>query len=164
MDLPPSLVIRPAEWPRDRQALMRILQEIDLYHVQLAPQVFRAHEVSEQEAEERLAKPAEAWTLCAEWDGQVVGLVYLCVREWPPLPMFVPGRFLLIDNLAVLESHRGRGIGTALMRAAEAHAVALGIEDVRLTVWEANAQAAQFYSGLGYQTMTRNLIKRLSPS
>ena len=161
MDSQPPLTIRPAELPGDRQALMRILQEIDLYHVQLVQQVFRAHEVTAQEIEERLTKPAEAWTLCAEWGGQVVGLVYFYVREWPPHPMFVPGRFLLVDNLAVLEAHRARGIGTALMRAVEAKAAELGIEDIRLSVWEENTRAAAFYAKLGYQTMLRTMVKRL---
>lgn len=58
-------------------------------------------------------------------------------------------RFLL-DGICVARSARGRGIGSALMQAIEAEAVARGYEQVRLDVIDSNWRAKALYLRLGY--------------
>jgi GNAT superfamily N-acetyltransferase len=48
-----------------------------------------------------------------------------------------------------------------LMQAAEAWARTKGLTDVRLTVFEFNEGARQFYARLGYRTFSRQLHKAL---
>jgi len=75
------------------------------------------------------------------------------------MPMFVPRRWLQVDNVAVLRAYRGMGIGRALMDEAHAWARAQGLADVELTVWEFNQDAIAFYEALGYTTIVRRLWK-----
>ena len=58
-------------------------------------------------------------------------------------------RFLL-DGICVVRGARGHGIGSALMQAIEAEAVARGYEQVRLDVIDSNWRAKALYLRLGY--------------
>ena len=58
-------------------------------------------------------------------------------------------RFLL-DGICVARGARGQGIGSALMQAIEAEAVARGYEQVRLDVIDSNWRAKALYLRLGY--------------
>ncbi len=85
------------------------------------------------------------------------------IRETGPYPGFIPRRFMMVDSLAVHEGYHRRGVGRALMQAVEEKAGELGIHDIRLHVWEANQEAQRFYEALGYQTLSRTLIKLIDP-
>jgi ribosomal protein S18 acetylase RimI-like enzyme len=68
-----------------------------------------------------------------------------------------------IYHLAVAESRRGRGIGTALLEAAEARLRELGVGQINLMVYEENAAAHAFYLARGYQHSPVKVVrKRLS--
>ncbi len=73
-------------------------------------------------------------------DGEVVGAVvagYDGVRGW-------------IYRLAADPGRRGEGIGTALMRAAEAELAARGCPKINLQVRNTNTGVVGFYEALGY--------------
>jgi ribosomal protein S18 acetylase RimI-like enzyme len=55
-----------------------------------------------------------------------------------------------LSRIAVLESHRTRGVGRALVREAEARLQALGCIKINLQVLAANAAVTEFYRRLGY--------------
>jgi ribosomal protein S18 acetylase RimI-like enzyme len=64
---------------------------------------------------------------------------------------------------AVLHSHRGRGIGTSLVRTAEGRLQSLGCGKINLQVRASNAAVAEFYRRLGYVTEERiSMGKRIS--
>jgi ribosomal protein S18 acetylase RimI-like enzyme len=56
----------------------------------------------------------------------------------------------LLDGLCVVQDQRGKGIGTALMRAIAAEARLRGYASVRLDVIESNWRAQALYQRLGY--------------
>lgn len=61
-------------------------------------------------------------------------------------------RLLLnVHDLAVLPDFRGRGIGRALLRAAEARALGRGCSKLTLEVREDNARARGLYRALGFR-------------
>jgi ribosomal protein S18 acetylase RimI-like enzyme len=64
-----------------------------------------------------------------------------------------------IESLAVRASERGRGIGTLLLDAAEAHLAAHGAEDVTLAVVVGNAGALAFYERRGMAPITVNMLR-----
>jgi ribosomal protein S18 acetylase RimI-like enzyme len=65
--------------------------------------------------------------------------------------------------LAVAPDRRKRGLGEAMMRAAEAWVAARGMPKMQLMVRIENAGAAGFYHAIGYETEERLLLaKRLS--
>lgn len=59
-----------------------------------------------------------------------------------------PGQNGRIGRVAVLKSHRRRGVGTAIMKALEDHAARQGIKK---TWFHAQVAAVPFYESLGYQ-------------
>lgn len=93
--------------------------------------------------------------LVAEADGAIVGSVvhgYDGHRGW-------------LWGVAVSSSHRGRGIGAALVRAAEAALAARGCAKVNLQIREGNHTVAAFYERLGYAVEPRvNMGKLLQPT
>lgn len=85
--------------------------------------------------------------LVAEVDGRIVGTVVLIIvpnlsyqgRPWAEL-----------ENMVVDESHRGRGIGEALVRRAESFARDAGCYKLTLTSSKRRTDAHRFYERLGF--------------
>ncbi|MFD0530973.1 GNAT family N-acetyltransferase [Kitasatospora arboriphila] len=59
------------------------------------------------------------------------------------------------------EEHRGRGLGRALMLAAEHECLAAGVHDLGLNVFSSNTVAVGLYASLGYRITRRVLGKQL---
>ena len=87
-----------------------------------------------------------AEVLVAEVDGAVAGVA--AVAATPQLAR--PGRFARLIGLAVLASHRRRGIAAALLHAVEDQARAWGCNRVELTSSRWRAEAPAFYEAMGY--------------
>ncbi len=74
---------------------------------------------------------------------------------------------LNIHDLAVLEQHRGKGVGKALLRAVEDHARRTGCCKMTLEVQDANTRARTLYQRCGFEdfvvagSATRFLAKPL---
>jgi len=66
-----------------------------------------------------------------------------------------------VADLAVTDSARRMGVGTALMRAAESWARERGLPVLSLDVWSTNDAALSFYRRMGYCAESLCLIKRL---
>ena len=71
-----------------------------------------------------------------------VGTCLLVRHELEPAHDLTPW----LAGLAVDGGHRNKGIGSALVRATEAHAAAQGVETLYLYTWEAR----DFYASLGW--------------
>ena len=80
----------------------------------------------------------EAWV--ADEDGEVVG--YLVVVAEPDA--------LLLDNVAVLPTHHGRGVGRALLELAEERALAGGRTRIRLFTHVTMVENQRLYERIGY--------------
>ena len=88
----------------------------------------------------------------AEVDGEVVGFVEPQVYE---AVYFLP--LVNILGLAVRESHRGTGIGKALMEAAENWAKEIGATGVRLNSGADRTNAHAFYRNIGYEAKKQQI-------
>ena len=80
----------------------------------------------------------EAWV--ASVDGEVVGFLVLVLE----------GDVMLLENVAVLPSHHGSGIGRALLALAEELSVAAGCTRIRLYTHETMVENQRLYERLGY--------------
>ena len=58
---------------------------------------------------------------------------------------------LNVHDIAVLDGHRGQGVGQALLQAAEAHALTRGCCKLTLEVLSGNAPAMQSYKRFGFE-------------
>ena len=155
--------IRPAT-AEDYETISEVLGQVDAFHRDALPHVFRKPDGPARDPEYILAALADANTglFVAEAAGRLVGVIHVALRESPPAPIFVPRRYAVIDSLAVHEAHRGKGIGAALIATAEAWARAKGAGAVELHVWEFNASAIAFYERLGYEMLSRKMGKALN--
>jgi ribosomal protein S18 acetylase RimI-like enzyme len=66
-----------------------------------------------------------------------------------------------VDEVAVLESHQGRGIGHRLMQRAAEWAKRQSAQGIELSVAEANRRAIALYEGMGYETTRRRMAIRI---
>jgi ribosomal protein S18 acetylase RimI-like enzyme len=157
-----TCMIREAR-TQDYEALCPLLDEVDAYHRQALPQVYRAPDGPARSREYVLAIIAshDAALYVAEEDGQIVGLVHVLVRQAPDVPILVPRRYAVIENIVVSRAHRRRGIGRALIERAQHWAAEQGLTRVELNVWEFNEGAMAFYRELGYTTATRRMWRAL---
>lgn len=88
----------------------------------------------------------------ARLDGRPAGAVYLWLEqaEEPPIRWYLPG-VALITHLQVHPDLRNRGVGRALVGAAEDYLAAAGHTRVALAVRTDNPGAARLYDRLGYR-------------
>lgn len=142
----------------DRAELVRLLDEMKAHHRKLAPHESRFH-VDEDDldafAAQVLADP---------------GVVVVVAESGDRLLAFAEMRYLAkswghsceIDLLAVDAASRGRGIGTAVMRAIEGRAAEAGVTGMRLNVSLGNDGARRFYERLGYSQSAVRLGKAIT--
>ena len=95
--------------------------------------------------------------VAAAGDGSLAGL--LTAHAFATLHADEPAA--LLTTLVVAPEARGRGVGRALVRAAEAWAVAQGVVKVSVTSAERRADAHRFYEGLGYAYTGRRFARTL---
>jgi ribosomal protein S18 acetylase RimI-like enzyme len=76
----------------------------------------------------------------AESHGTIVGVIVLAVDD----------EGFLIDNIAVDSSHRGKGLGRALLESAEAEALSAGFDSIYLYTHEKMRENLALYSRIGY--------------
>jgi GNAT superfamily N-acetyltransferase len=81
----------------------------------------------------------------AEIHGTIVGVIVLTVDE----------EGFLIDNVAVDPSHRGKGLGRALLEFAEAEARRAGFDSIYLYTHERMKENLALYSRIGYAEYDR---------
>jgi GNAT superfamily N-acetyltransferase len=106
-----------------------------------------------------LAEPG-SFALVAEEEGTAVG--YAVVHVQGPDETWVTGeRTAELETLAVLPSHRGNGVGGALMDAVEEELGRLGVEDLWVAVVAANADALRFYERRGLRSYMHRMHARL---
>ena len=101
-------------------------------------------ELAEDSARELDGYIGKGLVLVAREGDVVVGHLQLAEAEAPDE--------LEVKNMAVQESHQGRGIGRALMEAAIARARERGCARVQLDVNERNETALSLYRSLGFET------------
>lgn len=70
-------------------------------------------------------------------------------------------RFGRVNSVCVASAARGRGIGSALMAAAEEWGRSHGAGDMRLVVWTFNQDAIRLYEELGYAVRSHTMSKPL---
>jgi ribosomal protein S18 acetylase RimI-like enzyme len=136
----------------DSRAIAAIAVESAEAHVTMAPRFYRVPDMDDatRRAEAQLADPQRT-TLVAVSDGFVVGFVQITPLPAPELGSMVRDRLGADVSIAVSATHRSRGIGRALMEAAEDRAARDGTELLTLNALTANEPAIGLYRSLGYE-------------
>ncbi|WP_167973849.1 GNAT family N-acetyltransferase [Lentzea indica] len=141
-------LIRPAE-RGDVPALVRLRLANAERHVQLAPDLFRVPDVSvvRRHFEDVVG---HALISVAELDGEVVGMAEVVLLPEPPDHQILVPRRAADVHTVVLDEHRGRGVGAALVAAAQRVAASRGVSIIYANIFAANEDAVAFYSAAGF--------------
>jgi ribosomal protein S18 acetylase RimI-like enzyme len=156
-----QVVVRKAGL-EDIESIQAMLSQIDRYHSDLLPAVFRPVEGARpDDLIESLIREEGSDCFLAMVGAEVVGFLDIKELATPDFPLFIPSKYALIDNMVVDEDHRGRGIGRLLMERAKAWAGGKGLDRIQLTVWSENESAIRFYRGQGFRTVIERMEVQL---
>lgn len=157
-----DVVIRPAR-PEDRPALEYAFAELQAFERTIEPNRADPRSISGPYLDDLFAECAKASgaILVAERSGRLIGFVSVLPRVTSDDIIELEQEYGYVADLVVLEPHRGTGIGTGLMRAAEAHAFEAGASRLRVGVLAGNARALRLYQHLGFQPQEVVLEKQL---
>jgi ribosomal protein S18 acetylase RimI-like enzyme len=86
----------------------------------------------------------------AELAGRLIGFAQSTLATTHSLVSAPAARAVELDRLYVQRPFFGRAVGTALLRRAEADALANGASNLWLTAWVGNDRARRFYAARGY--------------
>jgi GNAT superfamily N-acetyltransferase len=149
---------------RDVPALERLVAELQDYEREIDDRILPGSAMAAGYTKAMLAiSAAQAGVIfVAEVGGQVVG--FAAVRARVPTESLdePPGTYALLSDVVVAASHRGAGIGRALVEAVEAHARGHGAFELRVAVLAKNSMARSLYERTGFSPYLEVLTKRLA--
>jgi GNAT superfamily N-acetyltransferase len=134
------------------------------HHVELGPSVHRLPDGDAVRGyfESRLRGGQDDLLLMAELDGEVAGMAEVVPRPAPPDHQILIPRATAEVHTVVLDHHRGRGVGQALLSAAEWVARDRGVEFLVAVIFAPNEDAVGFYySSVGFGNHGLLLGRRL---
>lgn len=142
----------------DHQSLTRIAREINAMHAEALPARFQiAADPLPLDYFQALLNSDEDHVLVAERAGVVVGYAILRIRESPPVPVVMPRRYVLLNDLVVTGAAQGQGIARMLVEASVGWARSRGAAELQLGVYEFDERAIAFYEHLGFTTLKRTM-------
>jgi len=135
---------------QDYEALCEIYEEVDSLHAEALPCIFRKTDGTARSRDFVFSMIADknSALFVAESQNQIMGFVYILIRETRDIPIFVPRRYAWIGEIAVKKEFRHSGVGQSLVEKAHQWALDKGITQVELNVWEFNEGAIAFYEKL----------------
>jgi hypothetical protein len=97
---------------QDYENLNTLIDAVDRMHRDNLPQKFQESEgpVRDRNFILDLIVDESVGLFVAEVEAQIVGLVHIVIRDTPDIPILVPRRYAVIDNLVVKDGSRRAGI------------------------------------------------------
>lgn len=104
-------------------------------------------------------KNPESLMLVVEYNKQIVGycLAYKCQN----LPMFLPEEYVFISDIALLEAHKNKGLGSHLVDKMMEHYKKDGLSSVHLQVYYKNEKGKRFWRRKGFSPFLTRLWRDL---
>lgn len=162
MERSATVEIRPAN-PDDVGALADIYQASAEHHMRLDPSLYSTPDylALKERYRKRLPLADDEEILVAEVDGEVVGWTELVLRAASGQVRMMRDVVSAEIDVAVLPEHRGHGVGSRLVAAAEKWANEQGAQVITMQTHVANADAIRFYQERhGFRTTGILMIKR----
>ena len=148
---------------KDYKGISEVFEKIDSLHRKALPYVFREFDgpARTEEFISSIISDENAALFVAETNDQIIGLVHILIRQTPPIPIMVPRRYAVLENLAVKNGYRRLGVGTSLLERAHQWALSRELSQIESNVWEFNEEAIAFYERQGYTTSRRWISRPL---
>ena len=140
------MTIRLAQ-PNDIPALLGLLEQILSVHHQVRPDIFKGSggKYSKEELKQLMAQKQTPIFVYENEDGQVLGHLFVTIKEVSDNPVLHPIKTLFIEDLFVDQAARGQKIGDQLYQFAVSYAKKIGCYNLTLNVWNDNEGALRFY-------------------
>ena len=151
-----EVVIRPAR-SGDIGPITTLFVELKRHHARLAPDSprYKIPDVGWATVAAQAVEDDRYEVFVASAGSRIVGLVKLSYASKPW------GTSCEVDTLVVTEQWRGRGIGSALMTAADDAARRAGAAGMRVAVLHSNDPAIGVYRALGYEVVAVRMGKAI---
>lgn len=148
-----KILVRAAR-SEDLAALVRLRLTNAERHVELDPAAYRLPDTGavRRYFQDLLAAPAtcDVLVFVAVATGQVVGMAEVVIMPDPPDHQILAPRRAAQIHTVVLDGHRGKGVGTALVAAAERGAAERGVSILIAGIFAPNTDALHFYTRAGF--------------
>ncbi|WOS41601.1 GNAT family N-acetyltransferase [Xanthomonas rydalmerensis] len=147
----------------DLPAICALGEEVNALHHAASPHIFAGPGAADRDAAHwtRSIGQNDATTFVAEAQGVLVGFVTVGIVV-ESHSLLQPMRFGRVGSVGITRSHRGQGIGPALMQRAHDWVARRGGVEMRLNVWAFNRHALHVYEELGYDVRSLTLVKPLT--
>ena len=148
----------------DRQGVCQLSYQINNEHHKNEPRYFCAPTIVGEDWEfwRRAQNSDGGFVLVCLVGHEVVGFVAAKICPMPDVPFFVTMTRCIITTIVVSNSHRRKGVGTALYEKVCEIARSRGAVDIGLEVIAFNNGAQKFYKKLGFNNfsvrMSRSLV------
>ena len=138
-----SVIIEPSD---DAEEIVELLRQVHDEHRQRRPQWFKPFDRTAALEEQRtLLSRDGAQMFVARAEGVCLGYALVCERVREENAFRYASRSLVVDQMAVSNTHRRQGIGTLLMERIRREAARRGAQRVELNVYSDNDEARRFY-------------------
>lgn len=156
-----NIVVRTAT-ENDFEGVGKVFIQELKFHTELLPELFQMVDPIMTPAwySEILSDPEKA-LFVADRGEEIIGVLLIKLATGPDDPIYRPRRYAYLEEIAVAEKYRGRGVGRLLMESATGWASSAGVNTIELHVWELNKRAISFYGRLGYETFRRRMRRTL---
>jgi len=148
-----TLQIRNAE-PKDAALILQFIRDLAVYE-KLADEAVASIEDIERAL---FCDNAKAFSLIAEWNGEPCGFAIYFFN----FSTFLGRHGIYLEDLFVRESHRGKGIGKALLARLAKIATDNDCGRLEWSVLDWNAPSIAFYKSLGAVPMDEWTVYRLT--
>ena len=126
-----------------RKATLKDKQKVENLFVAMLQSIYKKEDVQAYEPGylNKFFEDNGSWIYVAESDKELVG--YLSIEQYPD--------YLYLDDFCIDEKYRNLGIGTELLKNAQAYAIDKNVPQIRLHVEQSNLGAIKLYQRLGYK-------------
>lgn len=145
--------------PKDYHKLLVLFEEVDKLHRKQLPHIFKKPKKPSWSKEYLFGRDSIIF-IAETGDKELMGLIHGLVKTSKPKPILVKRKYVFINALVVVESHRRQGIGKKLLKRADEWIKNRGINQIELSVYQFNQPAINFYKKRGYKIISHNMGKR----
>lgn len=150
------------ERSKDEKVLAQLNQIVQTWHAQHYPAEFKPFQKTQVEDAFRvLLSKREVHAFVAQIEGQAIGYLLCMIRERKESAFQYPKTILYIDQIAVAEAHRNRGVAQQLLAEAEHLAHQEGVSTIQLDHWAQNDKAATLFTKNGFEYFNQRMMKQL---
>ena len=135
----------------DPEEIVELLRQFQEEHRQRRPERYKPFDrEAAVEAVRTFLSGNDGTLFVARLKGDCVGFVIVRDVNWPDTASAYGIKLLMVDQIAVSNAHRRRGIGTRLLELVRAEAARRGADRLELLVASDNEGARRFYEAQGF--------------